>query len=77
MQSIVDILREQKEIRLKGNLYHITQINFAYNTNHIEGSTLTEEQTRYIYETNTISLCNSDSCNICLRKSARMQILRK
>ena len=52
--NILDILREQKEMRLKGNLYHQTQISFAYNTNHIEGSTLTEEQTRYIYETNTV-----------------------
>ena len=56
MSKILDILREQKEMHLKGNLYHITQINFAYNTNHIEGSTLTEEQTRYIYETNTLVL---------------------
>lgn len=54
--TILNILREQKEMGLKGNLYHITQINFAYNTNHIEGSTLTEEQTRYIYETNTLVL---------------------
>ena len=56
MNNILKILREQKEMQLKGNLYHITQINFAYNTNHIEGSTLTEEQTRYIYETNTLIL---------------------
>lgn len=54
--NILNILREQKEMGLKGNLYHTTQINFAYNTNHIEGSTLTEEQTRYIYETNTLVL---------------------
>jgi Fic family protein len=52
--NVLDILREQKEMQLKGNLYHQTQISFAYNTNHIEGSTLTEEQTRYIYETNSI-----------------------
>lgn len=52
--NILDVLRDQKEMKLKGNLYHQTQISFAYNTNHIEGSTLTEEQTRYIYETNTI-----------------------
>ena len=52
--NILNILREQKEMQLKGNLYHNTQIKFAYNTNHIEGSKLTEEQTRYIYETNTI-----------------------
>ena len=56
MSNILNILKEQKEMGLKGNLYHITQINFAYNTNHIEGSTLTEEQTRYIYETNTLVL---------------------
>ena len=58
--SILDILREQKEMRLKGNLYHQTQISFSYNTNHIEGSTLTEDQTRYIFETNTI-LFESDT----------------
>lgn len=56
MNNILNILREQKEMDLKGNLYHITQVNFAYNTNHIEGSTLTEKQTRYIYETNTFIL---------------------
>ena len=52
--NILEILREQKEMKLKGNLYHNTQIIFAYNTNHIEGSKLTEDQTRYIFETNTI-----------------------
>lgn len=52
--NVLEILREQKEMKLKGNLYHNTQIIFAYNTNHIEGSKLTEEQTRYIFETNTI-----------------------
>lgn len=52
--NVLKILREQKEMGLKGNLYHNTQIIFAYNTNHIEGSKLTEDQTRYIYETNTI-----------------------
>ncbi len=52
--DLLQILREQKEMKLKGNLYHNTQVIFAYNTNHIEGSKLTEDQTRYIYETNTI-----------------------
>ena len=52
--KVLDILREQKEMKLKGNLYHQTQVSFAYNTNHIEGTTLTEDQTRYIFETNTI-----------------------
>ena len=52
--NVLDILREQKEMKIKGNLYHQTQVSFSYNTNHIEGSTLTEDQTRYIFETNTI-----------------------
>lgn len=52
--NVLDILREQKNMKLKGNLYHNTQITFAYNTNHIEGSKLTEDQTMYIYETNTL-----------------------
>ena len=52
--NILKVLREQKDMKLKGNLYHNTQIIFSYNTNHIEGSRLTEDQTRYIYETNTI-----------------------
>lgn len=52
--NVLDALREQKEMKLKGNLYHNTQIIFSYNTNHIEGSKLTEDQTRYIFETNSI-----------------------
>lgn len=58
--NILEVLREQKNMNLKGNLYHNTQITFAYNTNHIEGSKLTEDQTRYIYETNTL-LAEKDS----------------
>ena len=50
--NVLEILREQKEMGLKGNLYHNTQIIFAYNTNHIEGSKLTEDQTRYIFYSN-------------------------
>lgn len=52
--NVLEVLREQKNMKLKGNLYHNTQITFAYNTNHIEGSKLTQDQTRYIYETNTL-----------------------
>lgn len=62
--NVLDILREQKEMKIKGNLYHNTQIIFAYNTNHIEGSKLTEEQTRYIYETNTLFTQNDIITNI-------------
>ena len=52
--NVLDVLREQKQMGLKGNLYHNTQVIYAYNTNHIEGNKLTEDQTRYIFETNTI-----------------------
>ena len=62
--NVLDILREQKEMQLKGNLYHNTQIAFTYNTNHIEGSTLTEEQTRYIFETNTILFEDKTIANV-------------
>lgn len=54
--SLLYRLREEKKARLKGGIYHQTQIKLAYNSNHIEGSKLTEDQTRYIYETNTIGL---------------------
>ena len=62
--NILKVLKEQKEMRLKGNLYHATQIKFAYNTNKIEGSTLTEEQTRYIYETNIILFDGNTIVNV-------------
>ncbi len=48
--------REEKQIKLKGGIYHQTQVKLAYNSNHMEGSRLTEDQTRYIYETNTIGI---------------------
>lgn len=54
--SLLSLLQEEKEMKLKGSIYHQTQVKFAYNSNHIEGSQLTEDQTRYIYETNTIGI---------------------
>lgn len=54
--SILFKLREEQEIKLKGGLYHQTQVRLAYNSNHMEGSRLTEDQTRSIYETQTISI---------------------
>lgn len=48
--------REEKESKLKGGIYHRTQIDLTYNSNHIEGSRLTKEQTRYIFETNTLGI---------------------
>lgn len=52
----IETLREQKEGKVKGGIYHRIQIDFTYNSNHIEGSRLTKEQTRYIFETNTIGI---------------------
>ncbi len=52
--KLLEILQEEKLNNLKGGIYHQTQIKLAYNTNRIEGSKLSEEQTRYIYETNTL-----------------------
>ncbi len=56
-------LREQKEMKLGGGIYHRTQVDLAYNSNHIEGSRLTHEQTRHIFETNTIGL-GDESVNV-------------
>ena len=56
-------LREQKEMKLKGNIYHRTQIDLTYNSNHIEGSKLTHDQTRFIFETNTIGITD-ESINV-------------
>ena len=52
-------LREQKASTLKGSIYHRTQIDLTYNSNHIEGSKLTHDQTRYIFETNTIGMTDN------------------
>ena len=51
---ILQLLREEKEMKLPGGLYHELQVRMTYNSNHIEGSKLSEEQTRLIFETNTI-----------------------
>lgn len=56
-------LREEKEGRISGGIYHRTQKDLTYNSNHIEGSRLTHEQTRYIFETNTIGI-NDVSINV-------------
>ena len=54
MIDILKILLEEKQMAYKGGLYHETQIRLAYNSNRIEGSSLSEEQTRFIYETSSI-----------------------
>ena len=59
ISPLLTALREQKASRLKGGIYHRTQIDLTYNSNHIEGSSLTHDQTRYIFETNTIGITDS------------------
>ena len=54
--TLLDILKEQKASKCSGGIYHKTQIELTYNSNHMEGSRLTHDQTRYIFETNTIGV---------------------
>ena len=56
VSPLLQTLREQQQMRIKGGIYHRTQIDLTYNSNHIEGSRLTHDQTRYIFETNTIGI---------------------
>ncbi len=58
LKTLLTILQEQKAGRYPGGIYHKTQIDLTYNSNHIEGSRLTHDQTRYIFETNTIQAEN-------------------
>ena len=53
-KTLLEILQEEKSSGYSGGIYHKTQIELTYNSNHIEGSSLTHEQTRYIFETNTL-----------------------
>lgn len=57
-KTLLDILQDEKANKHSGGIYHKTQIDLTYNSNHIEGSRLTHDQTRYIFETNTISVEN-------------------
>ena len=54
VSHLLQTLREQQQMKMKGGIYHRTQIDLTYNSNHIEGSRLTHDQTRFIFETNTI-----------------------
>jgi Fic family protein len=60
---LLNVLKEQKDMKLKGGIYHRTQIDLTYNSNKIEGSQLTHDQTRYIFETNTIGI-SKESINV-------------
>lgn len=54
--TLLEVLQDEKRRKYSGGIYHKTQIELTYNSNHIEGSRLTHDQTRYIFETNTISV---------------------
>lgn len=54
--TLLDILQGEKKRKYSGGIYHKTQIDLTYNSNHMEGSRLTHDQTRYIFETNTIGM---------------------
>ena len=61
ISPLLQRLREEKETKLKGGIYHRTQIDLTYNSNHIEGSRLNKEQTRYIFETNTLGITTENT----------------
>ncbi|MBQ3618546.1 MAG: Fic family protein [Bacteroidales bacterium] len=61
ISPLLQRMRQEKEAHLKGGIYHRTQIDLTYNSNHIEGSRLTKEQTRFIFETNTLGITSEDT----------------
>ncbi len=62
--SLLSILNNEMKAGLKGGIYHKVQVELTYNSNHIEGSRLTHDQTRYIYETNTIGVVREQSIDV-------------
>lgn len=58
VKTLLSVLQEEKQTKYAGGIYHKTQIDLTYNSNHIEGNRLTHDQTRYIFETNTIGVEN-------------------
>lgn len=57
--NLLEVLKAEKASKISGGIYHKIQVELTYNSNHIEGSKLTHNQTRYIYETNTIGFTDS------------------
>ena len=57
-RKLIDVLKEEKESKISGGIYHKLQIEMTYNSNHIEGSKLSIDQTRFIFETKTIGITN-------------------
>ena len=62
-KTLLGILKAEKDAHISGGIYHKVQIDLTYNSNHIEGSRLTHDQTRYIFETNTIGITD-ESVNV-------------
>lgn len=58
-RTLLEVLKAEKTSKIKGGIYHKIQVELTYNSNHIEGSKLTHDQTRYIFETNTIGITDS------------------
>ncbi|WP_025690681.1 Fic family protein [Paenibacillus zanthoxyli] len=63
-KTLLELLQEEMKMGLKGGLYHQTQIKLAYNSNRIEGSRLSEDQTRYIFETNTLHVEPEETADV-------------
>lgn len=61
--TLLEVLLEEKKRKISGGIYHKVQIELTYNSNHMEGSRLSHDQTQYIYETNTIGMV-SESINV-------------
>ena len=55
-RTLLERLRTEKKMRLRGGIYHKVQVDMTYNSNHMEGNRLTHEQTRMIFETNTVGM---------------------
>ena len=66
---MLNALREQKEAKLAGGIDHRTQINLTYNSNHQKGSRLTHDQTRYIFETNTIGVTDQNVVSLIIDRA--------
>lgn len=58
-KTLLELLKAEKAAKIRGGIYHKIQIDLTYNSNHMEGSQLTHDQTRYIFETNTIGVSNT------------------
>ena len=76
-QTLADILKEEKRSRIHGGIYHKLQVELTYNSNHMEGSRLTHEQTRFIFETNTVGITEEGVRVDDIIESAKSQLSEK